>query len=53
MARGERNPLHNPLSTEDFEQTRHAPAQAQVGLVNAVRRSLSNDDKRLPFRIGG
>ena len=41
------------LSTEEFEQARHAPAQAQVRLVNAIRRSLSNDHKGLPFGIGG
>lgn len=53
VARGERNPLHNPLSSEEFEQAGQAPAQAQVSLVNAIRRSLSDDDKGLPLGIGG
>ncbi|WP_416986109.1 hypothetical protein [Streptomyces sp. T028] len=53
VARGERNPLHNPLNAEEFEQARQAPSQAQVRLVNAIRRSLSNDHKGLPFGIGG
>lgn len=53
VARGERNPQHNPLSSEEFEQARQAPAQAQVRLVNAIRHSLSKDHKGLPFGIGG
>lgn len=53
VARGERNPLHNPMSPEEFEQARQAPAEAQVKLVNAIRRSLSNDQNGLPFGIGG
>jgi hypothetical protein len=52
VARGS-DPLNDPLSPEDFEQARQAPAEAQVKLVNAIRRSLSNDQKVLPFGIGG
>ncbi|MFE7837502.1 hypothetical protein ACFU53_16130 [Streptomyces sp. NPDC057474] len=52
VARG-RDPLNDPLSPEGFEQARQAPAEAQVKLVNAIRRSLSRDQKVLPFGIGG
>ncbi|MFD5016254.1 hypothetical protein [Streptomyces chartreusis] len=51
-ARG-RDPLRDPLSPEEFEQARQAPAEAQVRLVNAIRRSLSRDQDGLPFGIGG
>ncbi|MFD7206160.1 hypothetical protein [Streptomyces sp. NPDC059893] len=53
VERGERTPLRDPLSPEEFEQARQASAQAQVKLVNAIRRSLSSDHKGLPFGIGG
>ncbi|WP_192583118.1 hypothetical protein [Streptomyces albicerus] len=52
-ARGECNPLHNPLNSQEFERARQVPAQAQVRLVNAIRRSLSKDHKGFPFEIGG
>ncbi|MGW3688992.1 hypothetical protein [Streptomyces sp. NPDC005125] len=52
VARG-RDPLSDPVSPEEFEQARQAPAEAQVRLVNAIRRSLSNDQEGLPFGIGG
>lgn len=52
VARG-RSPLRDPVSPEEFERARQAPAEAQVRLVNAIRRSLSNDQKGLPFGIGG
>ncbi|MEV7346126.1 hypothetical protein [Streptomyces sp. NPDC093544] len=52
VARG-RDPLHDPVSPEEFEQARQAPAKAQVRLINAIRRSLSNDQKGLSFGIGG
>ncbi|MCF4121582.1 hypothetical protein L1785_11370 [Antribacter sp. KLBMP9083] len=48
-----RDPRLDPLSPEAFEQARQAPAQAQVKLVNAIRRSLSRDAEGLPFGIGG
>lgn len=48
-----RDPLSDPVSPEEFEQAREAPAEAQVRLVNAIRRSLSNDQKGLSFGIGG
>ncbi|MEU9917411.1 hypothetical protein [Streptomyces sp. NPDC051001] len=48
-----RDPARNPLSQEEFTQTSRAPAQAQVQLVNAIRRSLSKGQKALPFWIGG
>ncbi|MEU8986948.1 hypothetical protein AB0C98_10930 [Streptomyces sp. NPDC048558] len=53
VERGERTPLRDPLSPEEFEQARQASAQAQVKLVNVIRRSLSKDHKGLPFGIGG
>ncbi|MFF2847429.1 hypothetical protein ACFVT5_13975 [Streptomyces sp. NPDC058001] len=53
VERGERNPLRDPLSSEEFEQARQAPAQAQVKLVNAIRRSLGSGHKGLPFGMGG
>ena len=52
VARG-RDPLRDPVTPEEFEQAGQAPAEAQVKLVNAIRRSLSNDQKGLPFGIGG
>lgn len=48
-----RDPTHNPLSKEEFAQANRASAHAQVRLVNAIRRSLSKDQKALPFAIGG
>ncbi|WP_266394924.1 hypothetical protein [Streptomyces canus] len=48
-----RDPARDPLSQEEFAQANRAPAQAQVQLVNAIRRSLSKDQKALPFWIGG
>ncbi|MGJ5805001.1 hypothetical protein ACSCB1_38780 [Streptomyces europaeiscabiei] len=53
VERGERTPLRNPLSLEEFEQARQAPAKAQAKLVNVIRRSLRNDHKGLSFGIGG
>ncbi|GHH31466.1 hypothetical protein [Streptomyces lanatus] len=53
VERGERTPLHNPLSPEEFEQVRQESAQAQVRLVNAIRRSLGDDREGLSFGIGG
>ena len=52
VARG-RDPLRDPVSPEEFEEARQAPAEAQVKLVNAIRRSLSNDQHGLSFGIGG
>ncbi|NUR00219.1 MAG: hypothetical protein HOY79_27920 [Streptomyces sp.] len=52
VARG-RDPLRDPVSSEEFEQARRTPAEAQVKLVNAIRRSLSNDPNGLSFGIGG
>ncbi|MFD0574304.1 hypothetical protein ACFQ0T_40100 [Kitasatospora gansuensis] len=46
------DPLTNPLSPEEFRAAKQEPAQAQIRLVNAIRRSLGND-RRLPFQIGG
>ncbi|MFE5864189.1 hypothetical protein ACFQ77_27115 [Streptomyces virginiae] len=53
VERGERNPQRNPLSSEEFEQARRAPAEAQGRLVNVIRRSLSDEHGELPFGIGG
>ncbi|GAB3010085.1 hypothetical protein GCM10023080_090410 [Streptomyces pseudoechinosporeus] len=53
VERGERTPLRNPLSPEEFEMARQEPALAQVRLVNAIRRSLNNDHQGLSFGIGG
>jgi hypothetical protein len=52
VARGV-DPSRKPLSAEEFAQASRAPAQAQVRLVNAIRRSLSKDQKPLPFWLGG
>ncbi|MER6130112.1 hypothetical protein ABT173_47730 [Streptomyces sp. NPDC001795] len=43
----------DPLTSEEFEAAREAPAAAQVRLVNAIRRSLNGAEKELPFGIGG
>ncbi|WP_262063728.1 hypothetical protein [Streptomyces sp. STR69] len=48
-----RDPTRDPLSQEEFAQANRAPAQAQVQLVNAMRRSLSKDQEALPFWMGG
>ncbi|MGX1915672.1 hypothetical protein ACWIID_43790 [Streptomyces phaeochromogenes] len=48
-----RDPSRDPLSAEEFDQANRAPAQAQVQLVNAIRLSLSKDQKELPFWLGG
>ena len=48
-----RDPTRDPLSKEEFSRANRASAQAQVRLVNAIRRSLSRDQKALPFWIGG
>jgi hypothetical protein len=48
-----RDPTRDPLTPEEFSQASRAPAQAQVRLVNAIRRSLSKDQKALSFWIGG
>ena len=48
-----RDARRDPLSQEEFARASRAPAQAQVRLVNAIRRSLSKDQKALPFWIGG
>ncbi|MGW1713026.1 hypothetical protein [Streptomyces sp. NPDC002156] len=47
------DPSRDPLSVEEFAEANRAPAQAQVQLVNAIRRSLSKEQKALPFWIGG
>jgi hypothetical protein len=47
------DPRLDPLSPEAFEQAKQAPTQAQIRLVNAIRRFLSHDAKGLPFGIGG
>ncbi|MET8635552.1 hypothetical protein ABZX69_33300 [Streptomyces sp. NPDC004074] len=48
-----RDTVRDPMSPEEFEQARQAPAGAQVKLVNAIRRSLSDDQKGLTFGLGG
>jgi hypothetical protein len=47
------DPSRDPLSVEEFAQANRAPAQAQVRLVNAIRLSLSRNQKPLSFWIGG
>ena len=47
------DPLKNPLSPEEFHAAKQEAAQAQIRLVNAIRRSLGKDRKGLPFQIGG
>ncbi|MFD0062349.1 hypothetical protein [Streptomyces sp. NPDC056690] len=53
VERGERTPLRNPLTPEEFEAARQEPAVAQVRLVNAIRSSLGGDHRGLSFGIGG
>ncbi|WP_406337535.1 hypothetical protein [Streptomyces sp. NBC_00649] len=53
VERGERTPLRNPLSPEEFEAARQEPVLAQVRLVNAIRSSLGGDHRGLSFGIGG
>ncbi|MFI6405172.1 hypothetical protein [Streptomyces sp. NPDC050548] len=48
-----RDSTRDPLSQEEFARASRAPARAQVQLVNAMRRSLSRDQKALSFGIGG
>jgi hypothetical protein len=48
-----RDPRRHPLSAEEFSRANRAPAQAQVRLVNAIRRSLGGGQTALSFRIGG
>jgi hypothetical protein len=43
----------SPLSPEEFERARRAPAQAQLALVNAIRRSVGPNDRDLPEPLGG
>ncbi|MBW8706868.1 hypothetical protein MBT84_45290 [Streptomyces sp. MBT84] len=50
---GSRDTVRDPISPEEFEHARQAPAGAQVKLVNATRRSLSDDQKGLTFGLGG
>jgi hypothetical protein len=47
------NTTEQPLSTEEFEQASLGPAQAQLALVNAIRRSLGKEQGLLPGWIGG
>jgi hypothetical protein len=47
------DPLKNPLSPEEFHAAHQEVAPAQIQLVNTIRRSLSNDRKGIPFKIGG
>jgi hypothetical protein len=47
------DPLENPLSPDEFHLAHQETVQPQIQLVNAIRRSLSNDRKGLPFKIGG
>lgn len=48
-----RDPSRDPLSVEEFAEANRASAEAQVQLVNAIRRSLSKEQKELAFWIGG
>ncbi|MGW1749644.1 hypothetical protein ACWCRD_29365 [Streptomyces sp. NPDC002092] len=52
VARGS-DPARDPLTDEEFLQAGAEAAQAQVRLVNAMRRSLRRKQKDLPFWIGG
>ena len=47
------DPLKNPMSPDEFQAAHQESTQAQIQLVNAIRRSLSDDRKGLPFKIGG
>ncbi|MET9046196.1 hypothetical protein ABZX34_25660 [Streptomyces sp. NPDC004362] len=48
-----RDTVRDPMSPEEFEEARQGAAGAQVKLVNAIRRSLSDDQKGLTFGLGG
>jgi hypothetical protein len=45
--------ISHPVTAEEFDQASEAPAQAQVALVNAIRRSLGNERGALPEGLGG
>lgn len=47
------NPVEHPLTEEEFERASLGPAQAQLALVNAIRRSLGKDQGALRVWIGG
>ncbi|MGC4812785.1 hypothetical protein ACLQ29_19865 [Micromonospora sp. DT228] len=42
-----------PLSQDQFEQAMVAPAEAQLALVNAMRRSVGRDQRPLSTWLGG
>ncbi|MGW2556612.1 hypothetical protein [Streptomyces sp. NPDC001635] len=48
-----RDTVRDPMSPEELEEARQGAAGAQVKLVNAIRRSLSDDQKGLTFGLGG
>jgi hypothetical protein len=45
--------ISHPVTAEEFAQASEAPAQAQLALVNAIRRSLGNERGALPEGLGG
>lgn len=47
------DPVRTPLGEEEFREAGAEVAQAQVRLVNAMRRSLGGGRKALTFWIGG
>lgn len=47
------DPLKNPLSPDEFHAAHQEVDQAQIQLVNAIRRALSNDRTGILFKIGG
>jgi hypothetical protein len=47
------NPVEHPLTVDEFERASQGPANAQLALVNAIRRSLGKAQGALPVWIGG
>lgn len=47
------DPVHTPLSEEEFREAGAEVAQAQIRLINAMRRSLGGGRKGLTFWLGG
>lgn len=47
------DPRTDGLTDDDFDEAMHAPAQAQLSLVNSIRRSLARDQQNLVTWLGG
>lgn len=47
------NPLESPLSPQEYHEAKQESAEAQIRLINVIRRSLGDDRHGLQFQIGG